>query len=142
MSKERADLGFADALDDLDLSEFKPKPIKAANDRPSKAATAKAAEASGFKSREAKTVQDETAKPDMSIAEGVLVGKEADIAPKMPETIQQRRRRTGRNAQFNLKARPETIDAYCALADRMGWGLGETLERAVALLEKEYGKAG
>lgn len=142
MSKERADLGFADALDDLDLSEFKPKPVKAANDRPSKAATAKAAEASGFKSREAKTVQDETAKPDMSIAEGVLVGKEADIAPKMPETIQQRRRRTGRNAQFNLKARPETIDAYCALADRMGWGLGETLERAVALLEKEYGKAG
>lgn len=142
MSKERADLGFADALDDLDLSEFKPKPVKAANDRPSKAATAKAAEASGFKSREAKTVQDETAKPDRSIADGVLVGQGADIAPKMPETIQQRRRRTGRNAQFNLKARPETIDAYCALADRMGWGLGETLERAVALLEKEYGKAG
>ena len=142
MSKERADLGFADALDDLDLSEFKPKPVKAANDRPSKAATAKAAEASGFKSREAKTVQDETAKPDRSIAEGVLVGQGADIAPKMPESIQQRRRRTGRNAQFNLKARPETIDAYCALADRMGWGLGETLERAVALLEKEYGKAG
>lgn len=142
MSKERADLGFADALDDLDLSEFKPKPVKAANDRPSKAATAKAAEASGFKSREAKTVQDETTKPDRSIAEEVLVGQGADIAPKMPETIQQRRRRTGRNAQFNLKARPETIDAYCALADRMGWGLGETLERAVALLEKEYGKAG
>jgi hypothetical protein len=142
MSKERADLGFADALDDLDLSEFKPKPVKAANDRPSKAATAKAAEASGFKSREAKPVPDETAKPDMSIAEGVLVGQGADIAPKVPETIQQRRRRTGRNAQFNLKARPETIDAYCALADRMGWGLGETLERAVALLEKEYGKAG
>lgn len=142
MSKERADLGFADALDDLDLSEFKPKPVKAANDRPSKAATAKAAEASGFKSREAKPVPDETAKPDMSIVEGVLVGQGADIAPKVPETIQQRRRRTGRNAQFNLKARPETIDAYCALADRMGWGLGETLERAVALLEKEYGKAG
>ena len=142
MSKERADLGFADALDDLDLSEFKPKPVKAANDRPSKAATAKAAEASGFKSREAKPVLDETAKPDRSIAEGVLVGQGATIAPKMPETIQQRRRRTGRNAQFNLKARPETIDAYCALADRMGWGLGETLERAVALLEKEYGKAG
>jgi hypothetical protein len=142
MSKERADLGFADALDDLDLSEFKPKPVKAANDRPSKAATAKAAEASGFKSREAKPVLDETAKPDRSIADGVLVGQGAHVAPKPSETIQQRRRRTGRNAQFNLKARPETIDAYCALADRMGWGLGETLERAVALLEKEYGKAG
>ena len=75
MSKERADLGFADALDDLDLSEFKPKPVKAANDRPSKAATPKAAEASGFKSREAKPVQDETAKPDRSIAEEALVGQ-------------------------------------------------------------------
>lgn len=142
MSKERADLGFADALDDLDLSEFKPKPVKAANDRPSKAATAKAAEASGFKSREAKPVQDETMTPPVSVPDASRVGQGADTAPKLPETIQQRRRRTGRNAQFNLKARPETIDAYCALADRMGWGLGETLERAVALLEKEYGKAG
>jgi hypothetical protein len=40
--------------------------------------------------------------------------------------------------QLNLKARPETIEAYCALADRMGWGLGETLEKAVELLEKHY----
>lgn len=142
MSKERADLGFADALDDLNLSEFKPKPVKAANDRPSKAATAKAAEASGFKSREAKPVKDALAAPDLGASDAVLVGQGDTIAPKMPETIQQRRRRTGRNAQFNLKARPETIDAYCALADRMGWGLGETLERAVALLEREYGKAG
>jgi hypothetical protein len=49
-----------------------------------------------------------------------------------------RRRRTGRNAQFNLKAQPETIAAFCAIADRQGWGLGETLEQAVALLEREY----
>ena len=49
-----------------------------------------------------------------------------------------RRRRTGRNAQFNLKARPETIAAFCAVADLQGWGLGETLEQAVALLEREY----
>ena len=50
-----------------------------------------------------------------------------------------RRRRTGRVQQFNLKARPETVAAYVALADRMGWGLGETLEEAVRLLEREYG---
>lgn len=142
MSKERADLGFSDALDDLDLSEFKPKPVRAANDRPSKAVAAKAAEASGFKSREAKPAKKEVAEPTTSAPEAVVAGQGATPAPKVPETIQQRRRRTGRNAQFNLKARPETIDAYCALADRMGWGLGETLERAVALLEKEYGKAG
>ena len=142
MSKERADLGFSDALDDLDLSEFKPKPVRAANDRPSKAVAAKAAEASGFKSREAKPAKKEVAEPTTIAPEAVVAGQGATTAPKVPESIQQRRRRTGRNAQFNLKARPETIDAYCALADRMGWGLGETLERAVALLEKEYGKAG
>jgi hypothetical protein len=34
----------------------------------------------------------------------------------------------------------ETIAAYCALADRMGWGLGETLEKAVALLEERYNR--
>ena len=139
MSKERANLGFGDALDDL--SDFAPKPAKSANDRPSKALTAKAAEASGFKSREAKPSMEEADLAGGSIADAVLIGQGADVSPKPAEGMQQRRRRTGRNAQFNLKARPETIDAYCALADRMGWGLGETLERAVALLEKEYGKA-
>ncbi len=48
-----------------------------------------------------------------------------------------RRRRTGRNAQFNIKAKPETIEAYCRIADEHGWGLGETLEYAVELLEKQ-----
>ena len=32
------------------------------------------------------------------------------------------------------------MDAYCALADRMGWGLGEALEKAVELLEERYGQ--
>ena len=100
--------------------------------------TAKAAEAAGFKSREARPEGD-TATPDLSSPDAAPAGQGADTAPKLSEASQQRRRRTGRNAQFNLKARPETIDAYCALADRMGWGLGETLERAVVLLEKEYG---
>lgn len=45
---------LADALNDLDLSDFAPQPKRAANDRPSKAVTAKAAEAAGFKSREPK----------------------------------------------------------------------------------------
>jgi len=117
MGRDRVNLGFGDPLDDLDLSEFKPR--NAPVPRPSSGETSRAAEAAGFRSRE----------------------------PRMPDAPaggaggpdQQRRRRTGRNAQFNLKARPETIAAYCALADRMGWGLGETLERAVALLEERYG---
>ncbi|WP_222435300.1 hypothetical protein, partial [Puniceibacterium confluentis] len=53
-----------------------------------------------------------------------------------------RRRRTGRNAQFNLKARPDTIESFCAVADANGWGLGETLEHAVRLLQRDFGGPG
>jgi hypothetical protein len=138
MSRERADLGFADALNDLDLSAFAPKPKRAANDRPSKAVTAKAAEAAGFKSREPKPAAEMPAKVPAALPDAPKAGQGGVVAPGTPEAIQQRRRRTGRNVQLNLKARPETIEAYCALADRMGWGLGETLEKAVELLEKHY----
>lgn len=112
----RADLGFGDALSDFDLGEWQPKATKTRPNKPKAEETAKIAAVSGFKSREPKMVE---------------VPKTTEPAP--------RRRRTGRNAQFNLKAKPETIDAYCAIADRHGWGLGETLERAVELLAREYG---
>ena len=111
MRKGRADLGFGDELESFDPSEWTPKAARAANDRPQAEATREAAKAAGFQSREATPVERE-AKP--------------------------RRRRTGRNAQFNIKARPETIEAFCAIADAQGWGIGETLEQAVALLEREY----
>jgi hypothetical protein len=111
-ARPRADLGFARSLDDLDLTGFTPR---AAAPRPAAAVVAEAAAATGFASREPKP------------------------APEA-EAATPRRRRTGRSLQFNLKARPETVAAYCALADRMGWGLGETLEQAVALLEERYGK--
>lgn len=117
MSKERADLGFADNLDDFDPAEWRPRPARNSNERPPKAETRKAAAAAGFKSREPQP----QAEPER-VGEGGIP----------------RRRRTGRNAQFNLKARPETIEAFCAVADRQGWGLGETLEHAVALLQREY----
>lgn len=121
MANERADLGFSDALDEFNPEEWGPPKGGIANDkpavqRPEKAATSQAAAAAGFRSREPKP------DPESRAGEGT--------AP--------RRRRTGRNAQFNLKARPETIAAFCAVADRQGWGLGETLEKAVALLEREY----
>ena len=79
---------------------------------PKDQSAAKAAAATGFKSREGR-----------------------GQAPK----VTQRRRRTGRNAQFNIKAKPETIEAFCHVADAQGWGLGETLEFAVELLKKQYG---
>ena len=118
MGRDRVDLGFGDPLEDLDLSEFKPRQAPVL--RPSSGETSQAAQAAGFRSREPKVAEN--------------------LAGGAGETALQRRRRTGRNAQFNLKARPETIAAYCSLADRMGWGLGETLEKAVELLEDRYGR--
>lgn len=117
MANERVDLGFADALDGLDLMDFQPKPKaeKRPRDLPERKEAAKAAAALGFSSREAKPTNE----PEQNI-------------------VGQRRRRTGRNVQFNIKARPETIEAYCAIADSMGWGLGETLEKAVELLSQTY----
>ena len=116
MSRDRVDLGFGEPLDELDLSDFKPR--QAPVSRPTSGDTSRAAEASGFRSREPKATEN-------------LVGRAGEAQP-------QRRRRTGRNVQFNLKVRQETVEAYCAVADRMGWGLGETLEKAVELLEERY----
>lgn len=131
MGTERADLGFGDALDDFNPAEFKPKPkpIKRANDAPKREEAAKAAEALGFKSREPK--------PPVEREDNVKTASQLGRNDGEGQGTPQRRRRTGRNAQFNLKAKPETIEAYCAIADRMGWGLGETLEKAVELLERE-----
>ena len=111
MGKERANLGFGDELDSFNPSDWSPREKKTANDRPKSEAAREAAQAAGFQSRE-------------------------PVKPKPAST--QRRRRTGRNAQFNIKAKPETIEAFCAVADGQGWGLGETLEFAVKLLREKY----
>jgi len=50
----------------------------------------------------------------------------------------QRRHRTGRNAQINIKATPETIEKFVKIADRHNWVLGEALAKAVELMEQEY----
>lgn len=109
MTGARADLGFGGELDGFNPDDWKPQPKKAT----APAVAAEAAAAAGFKSREA-------------------------APPKETPKGDQRRRRTGRNVQFNIKARPDTIDAFCAVADGQGWGLGETLEQAVALLQQAY----
>lgn len=111
MTKERPDLGFGEELDDFDPSTWGSADKKKHDFRLPQAATQQIAEAVGFKSREPKATSAVVSKVD-------------------------RRRRTGRNAQFNLKAKPETIEAFCRIADRKGWGLGETLEEAVLLLER------
>jgi hypothetical protein len=120
MTKPRADLGFGDELDQFDPSSWTPKTPKPQSDPADKQAMRVAAEATGFRSREPKAA--------------VIVAA-AGEGGDTPAAV--RRRRTGRNAQFNVKAKPETIEAFTAIADRQGWGLGETLEHAVELLRRE-----
>ena len=111
----RPPLGFADELDGFDPAEWA-KP-QAQTPKPAPEETRKAAEAAGFRSREPVKVEP----PPMAA----------------PIQTQQRRRRTGRNVQFNIKARAETIEAFTRIADANGWGFGETLERATELLERD-----
>ncbi|GAB5378651.1 MAG: hypothetical protein AcusKO_51130 [Acuticoccus sp.] len=51
-----------------------------------------------------------------------------------------RRYRTGRNRQINIKASDATIQSLYTIADAQGWVLGETLEHALAALERELAK--
>lgn len=118
MAHTRPSLGFAEALEAMDLAAFAAKPTA---DRSEPDQVAAAARAAGFCSREGRT---ELAAPEQA-------GQAKTIG-------QQRRRRTGRTAQINLKAKPATIEAYCAIADQMGWGLGEAFEKAVELLQARY----
>lgn len=90
--------------DDLDLSSFQPKPPAPARQ------VREVAEKAGFTSRE----PQHTPEPALE-----------------PAKREQRRYRTGRNVQLNLKVRQEDIDAFYALADQEGIVLGEAFARAV-----------
>ncbi len=103
MNGERASV-FGD--EQLDLSDFKPKPAARAR------AVREVAEKAGFTSREALAVP-------------------SDATPE-PVRREQRRYRTGRNVQLNLKVRQEDINVFYALADQEGIVLGEAFARAVA----------
>jgi hypothetical protein len=62
-------------------------------------------------------------------------GFTASRAPAVMRPLQ-RRRRTGRNVQLNLKVTPETLAQFTTIADREKWLLAETLEHALDALEK------
>ncbi|MFW2541574.1 hypothetical protein ACN2XU_02950 [Primorskyibacter sp. 2E107] len=127
--KERANLGFEDELTGFDPADWTPKPAARKKTPPeSRTASRELAEATGFRSREPVKPAPED-KPKKA-------GKAAKTAAKPV-----RRRRTGRNAQFNIKTKPETIEAFCAIADANGWGLGETFEHAVTLLQADLTKS-
>jgi hypothetical protein len=54
-----------------------------------------------------------------------------------PTRVQQRRRRTGRNVQFNIRATQQVIDDFKALSEKMDWPDGLTLERALEALREK-----
>ena len=111
MTGERAKLFGGE--DDLDLSGFTPRPPA----RPEEVRGV--AEGAGFRSRDPSAVQ-----------------------PQLPPTNEpgrreQRRYRTGRNVQLNLKVRQEDLDAFYKLADESGDVLGLVFADAVAALKRE-----
>ncbi|WP_274630926.1 stability/partitioning determinant [Arvimicrobium flavum] len=101
----------------LDLSDFKPKPAPDPT-APSSQEVRAVAERANFRSREASTRTDAAAAP----------------------RPQQRRHRTGRNVQLNIKATGETVAAFNRLTQDNRWVAGETLQRALAALRRELGE--
>lgn len=121
MSTERAD-----PFDlDFDVSGFEPKPSK--KPPASREAIRAVSEANNFPSR-APAPKAKSAQAPAPVPEPVMAS--------VPISVQ-RRRRTGRNVQFNIKATAETIERFVAISDGQGWVFGETLERALAALERE-----
>lgn len=98
----------------LDLADFSPAPVKKTPVRPDPTLLRTVSEAENFPSREPLPTAEE--------------------APRL------RRRRTGRNAQINIKATRETIDALYRISDQEGWVLGETLEYALNALAERLEK--
>ena len=117
---ERASI-FDSGDTDFDVSGFVPKKEERTGEAPREIVRA-VSEASRFPSRE----PVRTAAPAKKTS--------------MAQTREPRRHRTGRNVQLNIKVRSETLDSFYALADAQGWVLGETLEKAVAALEKELSR--
>jgi hypothetical protein len=105
------------AVHPLDLSRFQPEPQAPtpAIDRDRLSAIS---EASNFPSRQPRRTPRVPEKPN---------------APRREPRIY----RTGRNVQFNMKASQATVDAFYAISNQQGWVLGETLEHALAALQRE-----
>ncbi len=92
---------------------------------------------SGFAPRTGPDTSAPLAEQVRAVAEAAQFRSREQPAP-VPKRVQ-RRHRTGRNVQFNVKASQETVDAFYAISDAKGWVLGETLEHALAALKRELG---
>jgi hypothetical protein len=109
--------------DELDVSGFAPKsPVRAEQVKT-------VAEGAGFRSRG-------PVPPAPAQARAVRPAKASPTTPP-EERREQRRYRTGRNQQLNLKVRAQDAEAFYAIADAEGWVLGDVFARAVAALARE-----
>lgn len=115
MTRKRADLGFEAELNDFDPSVWHPQSESESRRAAASPINPEIAKAAGFSSREP---------------------LHSNTATRL------RRRRTGRNAQINIKTTPETIERFTEIADANGWGLGETFEKAVTLLSDASSRKG
>lgn len=115
----RSRASIFDNGEDFDVSGF--RPTTTADAAPPVDQVRAIAEASNFPSREPR-----------KRSETPQVAEAASLPKRMP-----RRHRTGRTAQFNARTTPETVEAFYAIADRQGWLIGETVEHALAALERE-----
>jgi hypothetical protein len=116
MSGDRASIFGTD--DEFDVSGFAPKPAEKPAAKPAvkREQVRAVSEAASFRSREPKA---------------------APVVLAAPQKREQRRYRTGRNAQLNIKIKPETLEDFYALVDRTGWVQGEAFERAIEALKRE-----
>ena len=79
-------------------------------------------------------------KPSEVSAELVRAIAEASRFPSREAKRPPRIHRTGRTMQFNARTTPQTVEALYGIADAQGWLVGETLEHALAALQRELAK--
>ena len=109
MTNGRASI-FDEDTDDFDLTGFEPKKSRG-----------------GFPTAPPEKVR--------AVAEANKFTSRSPALPK-PAVPARRIHRTGRNIQLNIKASQATVDLFYRIADDQGWVLGETLERALEVLDK------
>jgi hypothetical protein len=102
--------------DDFDVSGFAPKPIEKPAAKPEQVRAV--SEAASFRSREPKPAP-------------------ITAAPVEAQKREQRRYRTGRNVQLNIKVRPEDLEEFLALCDRCQWVQGYGFQQAIEALKRE-----
>ena len=96
-----------------DLADF--APVTSPKPKPAAELVRQVSEASNFPSRAAAFTPKVVAEP----------------APR----VSQRRHRTGRNVQLNMKVTAATAERFAKLSDAQGWVFGDTLARALDALE-------